>query len=198
MKYLFQYSLSVALLASTGLVSADEQSITKTINVDLGAIPTISVSASDSEVTLVVGENIDGTQNLTEKSLGYVSFSATGASRCEMEITSDYIDTNGKFLLAKSLADKSESITYDLVTSGISMAGINKMVEGAPFTSGGATVNQSWDASVEDNANGSCAINFGNPKATNFRTNDEAATDDIPSNWNGERTGNIIFTMTAI
>lgn len=201
MKHLITLLLSAMVLAMTGALQANEE-VTKSIDVVLDSESTITTIAATEEKTLTKGKNDDGTQTINGFSFNSVSFSATGSSDCLMTITSDYKDSNGQLLLAKNTEDLSQSIAYDLTTSSLSMQGKlgTKKVNGTVVadSAAGATVSISgWNASVEDNDDNNCLISFSNPRVTNFRTNDGEATENIPADWTGERTGNVIFTMTA-
>ncbi|MEZ5538285.1 MAG: hypothetical protein R3F02_21985 [Thiolinea sp.] len=207
MKTQIRVALFGALVIAMGSVIAeDTRTVTKTINVNLTPTnPTIDTSNGNDADNLepIVGKDVNtGTRTIGDISLnstGSISFTASGSALCEMEITSDYVDGSGRFLMASSTSDLTDSITYDL-TGSLSMTGKTGtgLVAGSAFSSGSVTVNTSgWKSSIEDNDNEECSIYFNSPYARNFKTNDGSASSSIPADWTGTRTGNLVFTMRA-
>lgn len=212
MKPSILYVLASSLMLSSSLALAAEQTVTRTVIVDLGAESTINIGSTltGQAFTHVANVNSDGTKTLPDTSLSNVSFSATGAFACVTKVTSPNL-VGTKFALTKDVAtDVGESIIYDLSTglyltgeNGTSKQGTGTVISGTSLN--GTTIAGNAYVTLADNesfigikaSSGSCGINFGQLKAQNFKTSDTNSA-NIPSTWKGKRTGVLTFTMSAL
>lgn len=217
MKRILLYTLSSSLLLASTLVSAVDQTVTRTVTVDLGAESTINIGSTGTSQTATPtpAVNADGTKTLPTTDLNAVSFSATGAFACVTKVTSPNL-VGTKFALTKEVAtDVGESILYDLSTglyidaeNGTSKQGVGTAISGSSL--GGTTIAANAFVTLTDTDSfigaeakksgtsaGSCLVSMNNLKAQNFKTSDTNST-SIPSTWKGKRTGVLTFTMTAL
>lgn len=217
MKRILLYTLSSSLLLASTLVSAVDQTVTRTVTVDLGAESTINIGTTGTSQTATPtpAVNADGTKTIPDTSINSVRFSATGAFACITRITSaNLIGTN--FALNKETStDPGNDLTYELSlsagldgASGTGKTGTGTAVSGTTLAGSAYTSGQTLTITQNDTfigveahktgANvGTCIVDVGSIQAKNFKTSDTNST-SIPSTWKGKRTGVLTFTMSAL
>ncbi len=201
-------ALSIALILSASAAFAAEQSISRTVQLDLGSnsgtITSIYGSGSNTSTLTSTVSTSDGTRSLNNLDLSNVGFAAT-ASRCELKVTSQHVDGNGRFQfvntagqvdsptpISATLSGKLYSSTGDKSTLSVTSGDISPMTNNTSNYSNTITgITNNWQASI-GNSGGGCQLELEYLTLTDF------LPASIPTTYTGSRTAQIDFTLRAI
>ncbi|MEZ5538283.1 MAG: hypothetical protein R3F02_21975 [Thiolinea sp.] len=193
--------ISLLLLATNNL-SADEKTVTKTLNVNLGdgdstiTVPPEVTPDEDKQIDLPLTDNgtpalppsIPVGNNVPNQSASTIGFSTTGTSQCNLNVSSPSLNDQGGFVFRGANDPVGfQEITYKLKANLFTKAGNNNETE----TTVDIANNDDFAVDSAAASTTGCEIRLDNLGMSDF----EPAI--IPAAYSGIKTATLVFTMSA-